>query len=67
MANQFTVFPAINLSLKNAANDVRILQRRTSYKLIFLEINNRSKQIFFLNTSSTLRLSHHFLPRQTIQ
>jgi len=59
--NEFSSYMV--LSFKNDADDVRIHQRRTSYKLIFLEINKINKyRRFFPHKNSSLQLSRHFLP-----
>jgi hypothetical protein len=52
--NNFSPSPAINLSFENDGDGVRIHQRRTSYKLIFLEINkvNKYTRFFFYKNSS---------------
>ena len=61
--NNFSPSPAKPLSFENDGDGVRIHQRRTSYKLIFLEINkvNKYRRFFFYNNSS-LPPSRHFLP-----
>jgi len=47
--NKFSPSPARTLSFENDADGVRIHQRRTSYKLLFLEINKVNKyRNFFL-------------------
>ena len=57
--NKFTPSPAKPLSFENDGDGVRIHQRRTSYKLIFLEINkvNKYRRFFSIITARYHRLA----------